>query len=869
LWLAGFPVPPGFVVTTAAYQAFVAANHLEEAIAAQVEVGSQISNQEHTLLAANLQAVFEHGAMPPEVKKAILAGYRLLGPGENLPVAVRSSATAEDQARASFAGQASTCLDVCGDEAVLAAVRDVWASLWSSRAAFYRASHDEPGTVPDMAVVIQTMVPAEYSGVLFTCNPLTGEADQVVIEAVQGLGEALVAGQVPPQRLVLDKSSGEIMQLQAGEPGSSSLAPGQVAGLLQLGRALEAHAGASQDVEWAIAGGKIHLLQARPITALAPGQAGRPAVIQAPGDDRWPAVDERPPQPYDLWSQAVLGEVWPHPVSPLMWSGVPTIIGGSIRHSLRGLNSPSIAASQWAGRFFGRVYYNEGALVHLLSDELGLPGSFVNAAVGSRRGVDPGGGAGFRPIRFLRGLPFIIRMARTQLGTGRELEDLFRQIDGWTAGFSEARLAELSDGELWEEFLVWAGRFNHAISLQAEISNAGITAFALLEWLLDRWLGRKELAQSMITGLSGVFAAEMGVALWQVAQAVEKAGLAEVVLGVEPAEIHHLIQEAPGGDGILHEMDGFLTAFGHRCPNEGEWLYPRWAEAPEQLWPLIAAYLRAGGRIDPGKAEARQRERREQAVAQALSGLDPLRRNFFRRVLARAQHGARLRDNGKHYYMKLALPIRRIDLAFGSRWAARGWLERPEDVFFLAIPDIQAVLAAGEPVVAGLDLASLVRDRRAAFKYWSALNYVPALIRSDGRPLEEGRAKDGGNGSQTGEELPGKEPLASDRVLHGIPASGGTARGIARLVSSPGDAMDLGPGDILVTRAADPGWTPVFTLVGGLVLEVGGQLSHAAIVARECGLPAVVNVPAATRQIREGQELFVDGTRGEIHLVGE
>jgi pyruvate,water dikinase len=149
------------------------------------------------------------------------------------------------------------------------------------------------------------------------------------------------------------------------------------------------------------------------------------------------------------------------------------------------------------------------------------------------------------------------------------------------------------------------------------------------------------------------------------------------------------------------------------------------------------------------------------------------------------------------------------------------------------------------------------------------LNYVPALIRSDGRPLEEGRAKDGGNGRQSGEALLGEEPLASDRVLHGIPASGGTARGIARLVSSPRDAMDLGPGDILVTRAADPGWTPVFTLVGGLVLEVGGQLSHAAIVARECGLPAVVNVPAATRQIREGQELFVDGTRGEIHLVGE
>ena len=890
LFQAGLPVPPGFVVTTAAYVSFVAANRLDEAIAALSRAASPPDPVEIAAAAARLQARFERGRLPPEVVEAISAAYRALATGGDLAVAVRSSATIEDQSEASFAGQGSSWLDVRGEGAVLAAVLSVWSSLWSPRAIAYRARRDQPDTAPAMAVVVQAMVPADCAGVLFTCNPLNGDTNQAVIEATQGLGEALVSGQVAPDRLVLDKASGAILQVELGEEAMAVFGVGQESGaeppvpacrqepvlnqeqaaeLLRLGRAVEAHFGAPQDLEWAIAGGQIALLQARPVTTLAAGAPVSPPIPHPPGDDRWPAVDERPPQPYDLWSQAVLGEVWPHPVSPLMWSGVPTIIGGSIRHSLRGLNSPAIAASQWAGRFFGRVYYNEGALVHLLSEELGLPGSFVNAAVGSRRDGDSARQVGFRPARFLRGLPFLARMARTQLGTGRELEGLFRQIDGWTADFSEARLESLNDRELWEEFLLWVERFNHAISLQAEISNIGITAFALLEWLLDRWLGRKELAQSMITGLSGVYAAEMGLALWRIAQAVDQAGLAGLVLEGEPAEIRVRLCEAPDGPEIVAQLDGFLQAYGHRCPNEGEWLYPRWVEDPEQLWPLLAGYLRAGGRVDPGEAEARQRGRREEAVDWALSRLDPLRRAFFRSVLARSQHGARLRDNGKHYYMKLALPIRRIDVAFGARWAARGWLDRPEDIFFLAIPDIQAVLAAGDPSKAGLDLRTVVRERLEAFEYWTALDYVPTLIGSDGQPLREGPAIDGVNSRAAGAETPGGERMDGGRVLRGIPASAGTARGIARLVHSPDQALGLGPGDILVTRAADPGWTPVFTLVGGLVLEVGGQLSHAAIVARECGLPAVVNVPGATQKIKDGQTLLVDGTRGEVHLLEE
>ena len=532
-----------------------------------------------------------------------------------------------------------------------------------------------------------------------------------------------------------------------------------------------------------------------------------------------------------------------------MWSGVPVIIGESIRYALRGLKTPYLENGQLAGRFYGRVYYNEGALAMAFSRELGLPGSFVNAALGNRRGVDHERDGRFRPVLFVRRLPFLARMAMSQLGTGKELEDLFPQIDRWVAAFREEDLSRLTDRELWDELMSWVGRFRRVISLQAEISSIGITAFALLEWLLARWFGRKELAMDLISGLPGVFAAEMGPALWEIAQTLRELGLADLLLENDPEAAHARLREIPAAQPAMRLMEAFIERHGHRCPNEGEWLNPRWAEAPPQLVEVIAGYLRASDGVDPNAAHARQRERREQTTAWAEARLGPVRRALFRRVLGRVQHGARLRDNGKHYYMKLALPVRRIDVQLGTRWSERGWLEQSEDIFFLTIPDILRVIDAGDPPAAGLDLRKRVVERRSAFEYWFTVD-APEVIGPAGTPMASG-----GEG----------EPR--DSILHGIPVSGGRAQGIARIVRDPREGARLGPGDILVTRATDPGWTPLFPLVSGLVIEMGGQLSHAAIVAREYGVPAVASVHDAMRRIREGQTIVVDGTAGCVHLV--
>jgi phosphoenolpyruvate synthase/pyruvate phosphate dikinase len=277
---AGFPVPPGFVVTPVAYDRFVACNHLDEVIVR--------ASREQASRGATIRDAFEKALFPAEVKRRILAAYRQLGPG---PVAVRSSAPAEDLAQTAFAGQYETCLNVVGQRAVLAAVRRCWASLWNDRAIAYCARQGMDQAAAKLAVVVQRMVEAEVAGVMFTVNPVTGAGDEIVIEANPGLGQAVASGLVTPDRIVLDRRSGQVKEQRLGRreviilarPGGGIervdglatantpvLPAATIRYLARLGLAIERHFGCPQDVEWAWADGTLFILQARPITALPP-----------------------------------------------------------------------------------------------------------------------------------------------------------------------------------------------------------------------------------------------------------------------------------------------------------------------------------------------------------------------------------------------------------------------------------------------------------------------------------------------------------------------------------------------------------------------------------------------------------------------
>lgn len=866
---AGFPVPSGFIVTIAAYRAFVEAKGLEGRIA---ELSRPVPATDQTSFEDASRAIrrlFDQHAMPNLVARVIRRGYRDLCRG--CPVAVRSSATSEDLPGASFAGQHESYLNVRGEKGLFAAVKRCWANLWSARAMAYRARQGIDPAKVSLAVVVQQMVAADAASILFTSDPLTGDRNQVVINAGWGLGETIVGGRVTPDTIVVDKATGQVKHEEIGDKAlmtvtadggtaevsvdppqrrKPALTAKQKQELNRLGRKIEDHFGGPQDIEWAIADGRVYILQSRPVMAL-PGAPSVPLVGEPapPGDDDWPALGEHPPQPFDLWTQVNMGEAWPNPVTPLTWSGIPFALNSAMRASLPGLNTPHLSKIQWAKRFYGRIYFNEGALAHVLSQEYGLPGSFLDAGFGSRGRAYRGRDVGYRPFRLLRRLPVLLREGKGHRGAARGLVALFPRINSWVAEFSGRELEALSDGELWSELgRVWVDRCIRVLNLHGQVNSSAMRTFALMERLLARWSGCGNLAHDLVTGLSGVFAAEMGITLWQMAQKLRDLGLAHIVLDNSPEVGLAQLRETIAARPVVEMLETFLQHHGHRCPCEAEWLHPRWAEAPEKVVEVMAGYLRAGDRVNPVESEARQLRRGEETVARVKASLGPIRQAIFRHILAKAQQAVRLRDNGRHYFMKVAFPVRRIYTVFGQRWTGLGWLRKPDDFFFLTIPEIEGIINAGDPRAAGLNLPTLVAQRRRIYQYWFDVR-APEAIGPDRRSLA---------GPSTDESL--------EAVLHGIPASGGQARGTARIIFEPREATGLLPGDILVTRATDPGWTPLFPLVGGLVLEVGGQLSHGAIVAREYGVPAVVNVQGATWRIQDGQTVTVAGTEGCVYL---
>lgn len=885
--LAGFSVPAAFIITTTAYKAFIQGNGLEERIAGFSRSALAGSPKSLEDASRSIRQLFYGGTIPYTTIAAINQAYNNLSHAREsepsleegieaiddslLSVAVRSSATAEDLPNASFAGQQETYLNVRGEQALINAVRRCWASLWTARAIAYRAHQRINCTDLSLAVVVQRMVAANAAGVLFTINPLSGNREEVVINAVWGLGEAVVSGQVTPDTTVTDKSSGKVKSVEIGDkavmivpavegtaelPTDSRqrrlavLTPEQAAELTRLGREIEAHFGSPQDIEWAIADEQIYVVQSRPVTAVSVNQSIPDAEkVRAPGDDDWPALGKRLAHPFDLWTRANVGEYWPSPVSPLTWSNIPLTFNEATRLAQRGLK-PYLDNIQWVERFYGRIYHNDGAMAHILSEEYGLPGSLLDSVWGSRRINYVRQDVGFHPFRFLLNLPFILRQAAYRRGVDQKLESLFPQIDSWADEFRDRSLAESSDYQLWTELTnIWMERYSRVLNLQIAVNGAAFVSFVLLEWLVTHWCHRKDLAQDLIAGLSGIDAAEIGPAIYQIAELIRDLGLNDTVTNNRPEEVLARLRQMPDALPVLRMLDTFFQRYGHRCPNEGDWIQPRWAEEPKQVIELVVGYLRAEHQLNFADAEDRQQRRRAEAFALVQADLGPIRWAIFQRVLRQTQKSVRLRDNGKHYLMKVALPVCRIYRALGQRWANRNLLEQSEDIFFLTVSDIEVVIDRGDRAVGCLDLPTLVAERRQAFNYWFSVE-APEVIGPDGQPLTE--------------EFESESTVG--RVLQGIPASGGRVQGRARIVSDPQNATRLQKNDILVTRATDPGWTPIFPLVGGLVLEIGGQLSHGAIVAREYGVPAVVNVREATRRIQDGQLIIVDGSAGRVFL---
>jgi pyruvate,water dikinase len=777
---AGLPVPPGFCVTSAAYR-----RHATPTI-------------DSTLL------------------DALLSAYRNLGRGV---VAVRSSATAEDGAATSFAGQQETILGVEGEDSLRQAVERCWRSLHTERARAYRQRQGVDEASVAMAVVVQRLVDADVAGVMFTRDPLDPTGSLMRIEASWGLGETVVSGKVTPDRYQVERQSGRVHERQSGvkhvsvsRHGESTVAPerqralcltdDQLAALADLGRRVEAFYGDPRDIEWAIADGRVWLLQARPITTAGAGE--RDQVRRETIDRLSKLVDPGG----TVWSRTNLVEVLPEP-APMTWAIVSRYLlsgaggTGAMYRDFGFRPDPAMATESAYDVIGGRPYLN-------LSREPRL------------EDANP-----------LAGYPLASYKANAHLALDPKREEP-RGLRKWLRLFGLLRIAgkiTSASKSFAEEF-----RHTHIPAFANEVERASAEDVTKLDppALINRlrhWIDRT-LVQFARQSLKPTLLAQFSwqVLEQQIANSLDAEQARSILAALSQGAKSDPDADLPGAIRSLAagsiSREEFLRRFGHRGPNEMELSSPRWAEYPESLTKLAGTVVQHN---PPSTTDVLAR------VASEAKWNSMLAKSMMGHV-ERMQTFLGLRETGKHHLMRGYAIIRQTLVELDRRFGLDG------GIFYL-IPDELP------DSVAGKDLKPLAAERRKRRAIELSLEVPPVVFGDDleaiGRPLP---------------------PPSGAEQMSGVPLSAGVAEGQALVLTEP-SAVTVEPGYILVCPSTDPAWVPLFVNARGLVMESGGTLSHGAIVAREFGLPAVAGLPDVQHRIKTGQKLRVDGGRGTVAVL--
>lgn len=865
----GYPVPDGFLVTTDAYRKYVRANGLAERIA---EMVAEIPPDDPLALqtaSRQIRGWFSGGVIPPETARALREAYASLG---QAPVAVRSSATAEDLPEMSFAGQQDTFLNVVGEEARLQAVVDCWSSLWTARAIGYRARQGIPPGGLALAVVVQVMVQAESAGVLFTANPLSGVRTQTVIDATLGLGEALVSGRVEPDHYVVDTAKGMIhsktlgakaiaargvdaggvVAVQEAAADRQALPDEQILELVQLGQRVAEEYDFPQDIEWAWADGQIKLLQSRPVTALYPIPEGVEAV----------------PLRVMVSFAAIQGIM--DPITPLGQDAIRLIFAGGAR--LFGFQETH--ESQGVIRVAGeRLWVDITALVRYPLGRrfarrfMGLVEPSVrrvlDALDNDPRLVPEKRGPRLRTLR--RFVPFALGLWRNVLWSWLEPDGVRTHIQAEI----EARIGALQTrSETIEDA---PDAFAHRVDLVHELLEAfpyavpqvfsaviaGMIPLGMLSriasHLPDSDQEGADPAMEIARGIPHNVTTEMDLALWDAAQAIRadepSANRFQQATAQELASDYMSTCLPLAAQAAVTQ---FLERYGMRGLGEIDIGRPRWREDPTPIMLTLKSYQHIeDADLAPDAVFQRSAEAALAASAQLRGAVQKTRGGWLKaRVVGwaagRFRALAGLRESPKFYIVRLMGIIRQGLLASGRDLVAAGTIRDPKDLFFLYISELQA-LARGE----SRNWAALIAGRRKAYERERMRRQIPRLLLSDGQAFYKGM---GDVGTDT------------ENALAGSPVSPGVVEGIVRVVMDPHSAQ-LTPGEILVCPGTDPAWTPLFLAAGGLVTEVGGLMTHGSVVAREYGIPAVAGVHEATQRLKTGQRVQVDGNLGRVVLL--
>ena len=838
----GFPVPPGFVVSAAAY-----ADFLE-----RLDIGAalrDIGNAPRSALpqrCSEVRSRIEATELLPDLASEILAAHKSLveSRGPNVLCAVRSSATAEDLGAASFAGQHSTYYYVDAPQ-LLQMVRKCWASLWSLEAVSYRATHGIDGASVRMAVVVQEMIASEVSGVAFTVNPVTGAKDELIIESSWGMGAALVDGRVTPDRYIVERHGLRLRErrisdkrfmvasrLEAGREARledvphamrrhETLSEAQVKSVAEWSLRSEAHFSQPQDVEWAISDGRFYMLQSRPITVMGREEVGR-------------GVKGK----YVLFKPIV--ENFTDPLTPLSVDLLLAVRPPGLRF-IRGWLYIDV---EFLKRLLPFAVSNEELAQHVYSFSRDAP---------SWR-ISPVRLLALLPLGLLAYLVSAVPFARTRSLPDDAMDcyrDLCREVvedPGLGPQAAMLRLALLP-------------RLFDPIGNMALVVNVCALRFApwmrVLRLLVRRWAKalRPDAEVLLGSGSEGVLSAEMGRGIWVLAQEARRSErVRAILLGRAPERILSELKQETEARPFLDRLESFLATNGHRALKEFELRSVRWEEDPAPVLGMVRNYLSidAGPEAQERKArEARAdliRELREKLEGLPFERLLGLRFRLIRFAAERVKYFFKLRENSRFFHIMAIGVLRKKVLRIEQDLMRQGKLKCKDDIFFLRSAEV-ALMQAGP--LAWRDVEDRIRERRIEHIRLSKMGPPKTLGIAPLPPPLPGATVDGA-------------------LLSGQCASPGRYEGIARVILDPSIDAQLEPGEVLVAPYTDPAWTPLFLTAGAAVVEIGSYLSHAGTVAREFGMPCVVDVAEATQRIRTGDRVAVDGDLGSVRiLVGD
>ena len=852
----GLVVPPGFCITHMILQEHLEQNNLLTHIRSALDKLTKAKPEDKETLLASLRKSIIEPSLAEAIRRRIENEYRRLGAER---IAVRSSGTAEDLPGHSFAGQYDSYLGIADLEDCLTAIKKCWASLWTRRAYEYRERNGFDHQKINMAVIVQSLVDAEASGVLFTADPISGARGSIVIESCFGLGEALVSGKVTPDRFVVVRnklklwsrttSEKKIERKLAGDgtvkehivPKERSNTPTldkrQIRRLAKLALRVESEFGSPQDIEWAMCKKKIFLLQSRPITALPPEKSW---------EDR------------QIWCCNPAKEVMPDVATPITLSVIDAMLDALFDPLFR-LLCMDRGSHPIYGLVAGRVYFNAnlwGTIfrnLHVTQKIDFMKGTGSHKALqkaleGLRNASDEDlPDMKFNRFKFYLKIPLIIvgSLRHTPEKGRRILAKVGAETEKWTRIDPSSLTVEEITMYCREIMTDFSELLSHVLYLFSMIS-----AILMLDMICNRWFPNGNVKSGkLLGGIGGMVDATAGLDMWRLAVAAHsKTQVKDIILSDDNWNtIEGKLSQTKSGREFLDQWNRFMLRHGHHCRGELELYNKRWSETPDYILQFVRSHMTQMNEVNAVQNFERAAAERQQLEKQYRKQLkNPIKRMIFNHLLIRAQTGSVFRENVKSEVIKLLTAKRKLILELSKRLHDKSILENEDDVFFLRHEEIIPVVNKN----AGFNIHETIRARRAEYDTNCSITppdvvfgpfdpdtYIPETIDEHAE------------------------------ILKGFGVSPGIATGQARVILRADMGQQLLAGEILVAPFTDPGWTPYFVPAAAIVMDEGGIFSHGSIVAREYGLPAVVNVGNATKIIKTGQIIQVDGDRGVVKIL--